>query len=179
VSTSPVFRYPDIPTDWDQRFLYQAASVAAWSKDPSTKVGAVAVRSRRLLATGYNGFPRHVIDSPARLKDRDMRLAMTVHAEANLIADAADRGTCLAGCTVYVYPLMTCSGCASLLINAGVGRIVVPDFFEPARWAASFDLARLMCQEGGVAVERLQLDGFLGGSSAQVPAGERADSEVP
>jgi dCMP deaminase len=179
VSTAPVFRYPVIPADWDQRFLYQAASVAAWSKDPSTKVGAVAVRGRRLLATGYNGFPRHVIDSSARLKERDMRLAMTIHAEANLVADSAERGACLAGATVYVYPLMTCSGCASLLINAGISRIVVPDFFEPTRWAASFDLARLMCGEAGVSVDRVELEGFLGGTSAQVPAGESPQNKVP
>lgn len=173
-ATSPVFRYPAIPADWDQRFLYQAASVAAWSKDPSTRVGAVAVRGKRLLATGYNGFPRMVNDSPARLKDRDTRLAMTVHAEANLIADAAERGTCLAGATVYVYPLMTCANCASLLINAGIGRIVVPDFFEPTRWAGSFQLARVMFGEAGVTVQRLQLDGFLGGSAAQIPSEEPA-----
>jgi dCMP deaminase len=178
-NTSPVFLYPKIPTDWDQRFLYQAATVAARSKDPSTKVGAVAVRDRRELATGYNGFAQHIRDTPARLSDRETRLSLTVHAEANLVADAARRGACMHGATIYVYPLMTCAGCAALLINSGAARVVVPDFFEPMRWKASFDLARIQFEEAGVLVDRLQLEGYLGGSSAQVPLVDPADSDVP
>ena len=43
---------------WDIRFLEMAKLVASWSKDPSTQVGAVAVRNRTVIAQGYNGFPR-------------------------------------------------------------------------------------------------------------------------
>jgi dCMP deaminase len=158
---SAVISYPKVPAHWDQRFLQLASIVAAWSKDPSTKVGAVAVRGKRVLATGYNGLPAGVHDFESRLQDRDTRLAMTVHAEQNLVAYAARAGVCLAGATVYVYPLMTCSSCAALLTNSDIIRVVVPDFTEPLRWAASFDLARQMFLEAGIGVERIPPTGAM------------------
>ena len=95
---------PKAPKHWDQRFLVIASHFAGWSKDPSTKVGAVAVRNRRILAQGYNGLPAGVTDSDARLKNRDTRLEMTVHAEMNCVAYAAQNGVSLLGATMYVWP---------------------------------------------------------------------------
>ena len=105
---------PRTPKNWDQRFLHAARMFAGWSKDPSTKVGAVAVRDRRILVQGYNGLPSGITDSDSRLKNRDTRLAMTVHAEMNCVSFAARNGVCLAGATMYVWPLMTCSQCAAV-----------------------------------------------------------------
>tara|TARA_E500000331_G_scaffold338378_1_gene367532 strand:- start:50 stop:547 length:498 start_codon:yes stop_codon:yes gene_type:complete len=150
---------PKAPKDWDQRFLVIASHVASWSKDPSTKVGAVAVRDKRILATGFNGLPTGVTDSDARLKDRDTRLAMTIHAEQNCIAYAARAGICLAGSTVYVWPLFTCSSCAALLIQADVTRVITPDFVEPIRWSESFAQAREMFIEAGVSISRIPMSG--------------------
>jgi dCMP deaminase len=154
-------RYPKIPKDWDQRFLYMAASVAAWSKDPSTRVGAVAVRDRRVLATAYNGFPRGLHDSLERLNDRDTRLAMTVHAEMNLINQAARNGVSLVGATVYGYPIMPCSNCTASLIQCDIAKVVVPNFVEPMRWAESFAHAKQMFLEAGIGVERIEVEGPL------------------
>jgi len=150
---------PKAPKHWDQRFLVIASHFAGWSKDPSTKVGAVAVRNRRILAQGYNGLPAGVADSDTRLKNRDTRLAMTVHAEMNCVAHAAQNGVSLIGATMYVWPLMTCSQCASMLVQAGIIKVVVPDFVEPQRWQESFDLARTMFIESGVAVHRIPMTG--------------------
>ncbi|MBI2669577.1 MAG: hypothetical protein HYX20_00290 [Candidatus Yanofskybacteria bacterium] len=59
---------------WDRRFLALAEFVAQWSKDPSTKTGAVIVDSNnRLVSVGYNGFPRGVNDSPERLENREIK----------------------------------------------------------------------------------------------------------
>lgn len=138
-----------------------ARMVAAWSKDPSTKVGAVAVRDRRPLVSGYNGLPTGVLDTDTRLKDREQRLKLTTHAEANCVAFAARNGICLNGATIYVWPLMTCSQCAALLIQAGISKVVIPDFVEPQRWQESFDLARSMFIEAGVAVHRISMSGDL------------------
>lgn len=138
-----------------------ARNVASWSKDPSTKVGAVAVRDRRMLVSGFNGLPTGVLDTDARLKDRDQRLKLTTHAEANCVAFAARAGICLNGATVYVWPLMTCSQCAALLIQAGINKVVVPDYVEPQRWQESFDLARAMFIEAGVSVHRISMSGDL------------------
>jgi dCMP deaminase len=152
-------RPPKPPAHWDQRFLVLASHIAGWSKDPSTKVGAVAVRDRRILATGYNGLPSGVTDSDSRLKDRDTRLALTTHAEQNCVAYAARNGVCLTGSTMYVFPLMTCSVCAALLIQAGINKVVVPDFVEPLRWQEDFAWAKTMFIEAGIAVDRIPLKG--------------------
>jgi len=152
---------PRTPKNWDQRFLHAARMFAGWSKDPSTKVGAVAVRDRRILVQGYNGLPSGITDSDSRLKNRDTRLAMTVHAEMNCVSFAAKNGVCLAGATMYVWPLMTCSQCASVLIQADIAQIIVPDFVEPYRWQESFDKAREMCVEAGIAVHRIPFNGEI------------------
>lgn len=153
---------PSVPKNWDQRFLHMARQVAAWSKDPGTKVGAVAVRDRRILATGYNGLPSGVVDSPERMRNRELKLAMTCHAEANLVAFAARSGVCLAGATVYIWPLPACSQCAATLIQADVARVVIPDFPEPLRWADSFQLGRIMFSEASVILERIPMTGPVG-----------------
>ncbi len=153
---------PSVPKNWDQRFLHMARQVAAWSKDPSTKVGAVAVRDRRILATGYNGLPAGVMDSRERMTDRNLKLAMTVHAEVNLVAFAARNGVCLAGSAVYIWPLPACSQCAATLIQADVARVVVPDFPEPLRWAESFQLGRIMFSEASITLERIPMVGPVG-----------------
>ena len=63
---------------WDERFLRMAKEVSTWSKDPSTKVGAVGVDiNRRIKCTGYNGFPRSIRDD-SRLDDRDSKYASIV-----------------------------------------------------------------------------------------------------
>jgi dCMP deaminase len=128
-----------------------AAETAALSKDPSTKVGAVAVRDRRILAVGFNGLPIGVHDDPLRYQDRERKLLMTVHAEANVVADAANRGVTLDGCTLYVtHP--PCPHCFGLIIQAGIGKVFYPpadrDFL--ARWAEQIKITREMCLESGV-----------------------------
>ncbi len=134
-------------TDWDERFLQLAQHIAQWSKDPSTKVGAVIVRPNRTIASvGYNGFPRGVNDDE-RLNDRPYKYAMTVHAETNAILSANER---LDGCTLYVTPLSPCSSCASILIQSGIKRVVAYMPYQPEHWADSFAIARTMLDEAGV-----------------------------
>lgn len=135
---------------WDTRFLDLAKHISEWSKDPSTKVGAVAVRDRRVLATGYNGFPRGIADLPGRLLDRKQKLLRTVHAEANIIAQCAKYGISLEGATVYIWPFLPCSSCCTSLIQAGIRRIVTPDTSIPDRWQESFSASLEMLKEAGI-----------------------------
>jgi len=139
-----------IPSKWDIRFLSTAKHISEWSKDPSTQVGAVAVRDRRILATGYNGFPQGVADLGDRLLDRQKKLLHTVHAEANIVAQAARNGVCLEHSTMYVWPFIPCNSCCSLLIQAGFTRVVVPNTPIPDRWADSFAATKGMFREVGV-----------------------------
>jgi dCMP deaminase len=137
-------------TEWHNRFLTLARSISSWSKDPRTKVGAVAVdQARRIVETGYNGLPRGVRDIAERmLPPRKYR--WTAHAEENLVAHAArDR---LKGTTVYVTHLC-CAGCARMLINAGVARVVVSDG-KTSMDPAEFEVSTTMFAEAGVEVER-------------------------
>lgn len=161
-SGSVSLKPPTPPKNWDQRMLHMARQVAGWSKDPSTKVGAIAVRERRILATGFNGLPSGVRDDEPRLRDRSLKLAMSVHAETNLVAFAARNGVCLAGSTVYIWPLPPCSQCSAVLIQADVSRVVVPDYPEPLRWMESFQLGRVMFGEAGLLFERMPMTGPVG-----------------
>jgi dCMP deaminase len=135
---------------WDLRFLELAKHISQWSKDPSTQVGAAAVRDRRILATGYNGFPRGVADLPGRLENRSEKYLRTVHAEANAIAQAARNAICLDGADIYVWPFVPCSSCCTLLIQAGFSRVVVPDLPIPDRWEESFQMSQEMFQEAQI-----------------------------
>ncbi len=132
---------------WASRFMDAAKLVASWSKDPTTKVGAVAVNeSRQILSTGYNGLPRGVLDDLGRM-ERPAKYLWTVHAEANLIAHAARHGISLKDSTVYcTHP--SCSQCAALLIQAGVASLIVgpgTTSMDPE----SFEAGKRMFQEAG------------------------------
>lgn len=69
---------------WDVHFLDLAATHARMSKDPSTRVGSVIVGpDREIRSVGFNGFPRGIEDTYARLHDRDTKLKLVVHGEMN------------------------------------------------------------------------------------------------
>ena len=141
-------------TDWHSRFLSLAATIAQWSKDPRTKVGAVAVGSaRQLLESGYNGPPRGVRDLDERL-ERPAKYLWTAHAEENLVAHAARKQ--LEGSTVYVTHLC-CAACARMLINAGVATVVVGDG-QTSMPQDQFDAASVMFKEAAVEVVTQELE---------------------
>src|SRR5258708_13640298 len=75
---------------WDQHFLELAIAHARISKDPSTQVGAIFVGpDRELRSSGFNGFPRGIADTPARLNDRDTKLRLILHAVTTAVLNAA------------------------------------------------------------------------------------------
>ena len=137
---------------WDQRFLRIAHEVSSWSRDPGTTVGCVLVKNRRILSTGYNGFPVGLSDSLDLYQDREYKLAVTVHAEANAIINAAKNGAVTDGSTAYVtFP--PCSQCAAALIQAGVSEVICPNPDNaPDRWRAIFMLANEMLNDAGVTI---------------------------
>lgn len=135
-------------TKWDRRFMELARLVSTWSKDPSTKVGAVVVDSqKRIKSVGYNGFPKATDDSPELYLDRETKYRRTVHAEANAILTGSD----LTGCTVYTYPFMPCPHCAGLIIQSGIARVISLDYC-PERWAVDFRESDKLFREAGVEV---------------------------
>lgn len=114
-----------ITSNWDTRFLELANYVSQWSKDPSTKVGAVIVNNQKqVLSLGYNGFPRGVEDWSSRYEDREMKLLYVAHAERNALDNAfAD----VRGATLYT-SLCPCNECAKSIIQRGIKRVVARSF---------------------------------------------------
>jgi dCMP deaminase len=138
-------------TKWDKRYLELAEQVSTWSKDPSRKIGAVAVGSKgQVLAQGYNGFPRGVFDSAIRYEHRETKYKYVVHAEMNCIYNATYNGVSLDGSTMYVYGLPVCSECAKGIIQVGIKRIVMPKQEVPDMWHESWKLTKSMFNEAGV-----------------------------
>lgn len=148
---------------WDPRFLEMAELVSQWSKDPSTKVGAVIVdpSSQRVISLGFNGFPRGVKDTEERLILRETKYDLIIHAEMNAL-QFAERS--VMGCTLYVYPFPPCIRCAVMLIQAGIKRIVAPSSW-PERWNASMQHAFEIFDEAGVEVSLQKINIIRGGNN--------------
>ncbi len=154
---------------WDDYFLKIAREVAERSTCLRRKVGAVLVRDKRILTTGYNGAP-HGIAHCAEvgcLRDKlgvpsgeRHELCRGLHAEQNAVIQAAVHGVSADGSTLYCtnHP---CSLCSKMLINAGVERVVAEEGY-PDKLAGEF------LEEAGIAVE---VKGPAGGPDASSPAG--------
>jgi len=141
---------------WDKRFLRIAKNeIASWSKDPNEQVGCVIVSpDRRQFSPGYNGFPTGIKDSEERLKDKELKNALSVHAELNAILNSR---TDLTGWTLYVTKA-PCSKCALAIIQAGIVRVVCPPIREDSRWAEDQKLARDLITEAGLVYYPFDLD---------------------
>ncbi len=136
---------------WDQRYLKLAYEVAQWSKDPSSKIGAVTVGAKgQVLSQGFNGFPRGLKDDFTRLHDRETKYKYVVHAEMNAIYNATYNGTSLDGATLYVYGLPICSECAKGVIQVGIKRVVMPNQKMDGKWLDSWMTSMNFFDEAGV-----------------------------
>lgn len=111
---------------WDRRFMELAEFVSRWSRDPSTKCGAVIVRPDLSVASiGYNKFPRGMSDAPELYADRPTKLSRVIHAEMHALLNA--HGESLRGATMYNWPPgwgPSCDRCAPHVIQAGITTIV-------------------------------------------------------
>jgi dCMP deaminase len=118
---------------WDQYFMNIAQVVASRSTCPRKFVGAVIVKDRTILSTGYNGSIRgmpHCMDE-GHMMENDHCVA-TIHAEANAIIQAAKNGVMIDGAMIYV-TASPCWSCFKQIANAGVRRIVYGEFYRDER----------------------------------------------
>ena len=119
---------------WDLRYLDVAKMVATWSKDPSSKFGAVIVdQNNRVVSIGFNGFAKGFEDSDERLNDRPFKYRHILHGEENAILNARQD---LTGCTLYCNTV-PCSLCMSRIVQSGLTKVV---FYKPtedylSRWS--------------------------------------------
>ena len=140
---------------WNTRFLDMAALVASWSKDPSTKTGAVIVGpDKRVIATGYNGFPASMPDGPELYNNRAEKYSRIVHCEINAVLYAPS--PLPTGAILYTWPFISCDRCVVQMLQAGIKNFVAPLPSEEAlsRWAESFNRTRQYIKEcGGILKE--------------------------
>lgn len=141
---------------WDLRFLDLAKYIAQWSKDPSTKTGAVITdQDNRIISTGYNGFPKNCDDVLDLYDNRPLKYQRIIHCEVNAILFAQRS---LNNLTLYTYPFCSCSRCATLVIQSGIKRCVAPklpnSLYE--RWEQDILLSKQMFKEANV--DLIELD---------------------
>jgi dCMP deaminase len=135
---------------WDTRFIELAQQVSTWSKDPSTKVGAVIVDDKRhIVSVGFNGFPQRMPDNNSFYEDRDEKYSRIIHGEMNALA-FAERS--VKGCTLYTVPFMPCDRCFVFMVQVGIKKFVFPQASpeQNTRWGTSFNRVRKYAEEMGV-----------------------------
>jgi dCMP deaminase len=136
---------------WDEYFTVIAREVATRSTCLRRSVGAVIVRDKRILCTGYNGAPRGLphCEETGCLREtlgipsgQRQEICRGLHAEQNAIIQAALHGVSVEGGTIYV-TIQPCITCAKMIINSGIVRVVVQDTYPD-------DLSAQMLEEAGV-----------------------------
>lgn len=136
------------------KFLKLATYMAdLFSKDPSTKVGAITVEPNTLQikSIGYNGLPRKIKDTPERWT-KPLKYNYVVHAEANMICNASLNSISLSDSILFV-TMFPCNECAKLIIQSGIKTIVTkPPNLLHEKWGNSFKISIEMFKELGIEV---------------------------
>ena len=133
-----------IRPSWDEYFMTIAFQVASRATCDRKHVGAVIVRDRNILSTGYNGSLRGLehCDEIGHLMEND-HCVRTVHSEANAIVQAARNGVAIQGAHIYVTS-SPCWNCFRLIANAGIVRICFGEFYRDPR---IFEYSKLLAIE--------------------------------
>lgn len=142
---------------WDEYFMGMAKLTSQRSTCLRRKVGAVIVKDKHIVATGYNGAPRglsHCAEIGGCLREQlkvpsgqRHELCRALHAEQNAIIQAATLGQSIEGASIYITH-QPCSICSKMIINAGIERIVVDEGYPD-------ELATKLLAEAGIKVVTL------------------------
>ena len=149
--------------NWTDYFYNIAQQVKEKSKDERTKVGAVIVgKDKEIVSTGYNSFPRGIVDNRPERQERPEKYFWFEHAERNAIYNAARIGVSTRGCTMYLTCGIPCADCARGIINAGISRIFVTRAQGPSsqKWQDSAERSMDMFDAAGVEVRWYDVETF-------------------
>jgi len=147
---------------WDEYFLMIAKLAATRSTCLAFPVGAVIVKDRQVLATGYNGSPSGSVHCTSQgfcypeLSSCDASKVLpsrSVHAEANAIAQAAKHGICTNGAVIYV-TLEPCISCLKLVISSGIKEVFYETPFNSGEKAALRDM---FIKDGLVTIKQISI----------------------
>ena len=164
---------------WDARFMELAEVIASWAScyQQDRKIGAVIVKNKRIVTTGYNGAPAGIKTCMERgeclrkkmgiASGTKHEICYAIHAEQNAIIQAAKLGSSIDGATLYCTH-QPCVICAKMIVNSGISRVVYkhgyPDEFSVQ-----------MLKEGGVVLERYEEEQNPKGSLVQRELASRRD----
>jgi dCMP deaminase len=141
------------PLNWEEYFMMLALAASLKSKDPSTQVGAVIIdnRTKKLVSSGYNGFPRYIDDSQIP-QSRPEKYLYVVHAELNAILHAQRE---LNDCSLYatVFP---CSECMKAVVQSGIKRVVYLNDLNGDNWDDSRKATMNMAKLAGVKIDKFE-----------------------
>lgn len=145
---------------WDVRFMELAHSIACWSScyQDNRKIGAIIVRNKRILTTGYNGAPsgmRSCVEKGECIRQKrdipsgtQLEVCYAIHAEQNAIIQAAKLGVSIDKATLYCTH-QPCTICTKMIINAGIERVLYAQGYPD-------EFARALFQEAGVKLEKYE-----------------------
>ena len=138
--------------DWDEYFMRIAVDVSSRSTCDRKHVGALIVRDRNILSTGYNGSVSGLphCDDVGHIMENGHCIA-TIHAESNSIIQAAKHGVSINGASIYT-TASPCWNCFKLIVNSGMRRILFGEFYRDER---IFEVARQL------GIELVDLTGVL------------------
>ena len=143
---------------WDKRFMDLTKTIAKWSScyKPNRSIGAIIVKNKRILTTGYNGAPsgimsckekgeclRQKLDIPS---GKQHELCFAIHAEQNAIIQAAKLGVSIEGATLYCTH-QPCVICSKMIVNSGIIRVVYQNPYPD-------DFTSRIFEEAGVCLEQ-------------------------
>jgi dCMP deaminase len=154
------------PPEWNEWFLQGVYWVASKSKDPKTKIGAIIVKDKRIISTGFNGIPIGVEDKNEVRSERPEKYKWYEHGERNAIYAAARYGINTDGAILYTNAL-PCADCARGIIQSGIKDVYIHRQFndlcndaQRAHWKGHDNATFTMFTEAGLNI--LAIDKVLG-----------------
>jgi len=142
---------------FDEWFMRMVYLIALKSKDPSTKIGAVLVKDKRIISTGYNGFPIGVNDLPERYLNKETKYKMVVHGEDNAVLSAARFGISTKDAVLYTQGV-PCNECCKSVIQGGIKEIIIHSVWSEktgAKWLESQITSEIMLKECGIPIKSI------------------------
>ncbi|MEG1559317.1 MAG: cytidine/deoxycytidylate deaminase family protein [Clostridia bacterium] len=141
-------------TKWDARFMELTKVIATWSScyNENRQIGAVIVKNKRIITTGYNGAPAGIISCKDRGEcirrklnipsGKQHEICYAIHAEQNAIIQAAKLGIAIEGATLYCTH-QPCVICAKMIVNAGINKVIYGDGYPDEFAMQIFDMAQV------------------------------------
>jgi len=145
---------------WDEYFIKAAFLVSERSTCLRRRVGAVLVKEKQILATGYNGAPMGIAhcDSVGCLREelkvpsgQRHEICRGLHAEQNVLLQAAKHGVSVRESVIYITNA-PCSICAKMIINAGIAEVIIADNYPD-------EMAKKFLKEAGVKLRKIAFSG--------------------